>query len=76
MKTNKIVVKAIDNLRLENWRPISLLTIDYKITANAIANRINNSFSKVTIQTQTGFMQGRYIGENIRLILETIDITD
>ena len=26
-------------------------------------------------ETQTGFMKGRYIGENIRLILETIDIT-
>ena len=27
-------------------------------------------------ETQTGFIKGRYIGENIRLILETIDITD
>ena len=27
-------------------------------------------------ETQTGFIKGRYIEENIRLILETIDITD
>ena len=65
-----------DNLLLENWRPISLLNVDYKITAKAIANRIKKVLPKLIHETQTGFMKGRYIGENIRLILETIDITD
>ena len=65
-----------DNLLLENWRPISLLNVDYKITAKAIANRIKKVLPTLIHETQTGFMKGRYIGENIRLILETIDITD
>ena len=65
-----------DNLLLENWRPISLLNVDYKITAKAIANRIKKVLPTLILETQTGFMKGRYIGENIRLILETIDITD
>ena len=65
-----------DILLLENWRPINLLSVDYKITAKAIANRIKKVLPKLIHETQTGFMKGRYIGENIRLILETIDITD
>ena len=65
-----------DNLLLENWRPISLLNVDYKITAKAIANRIKKVLPTLIHETQTGFMKGRYIGENMRLILETIDITD
>ena len=65
-----------DNLLLENWRPISLLNVDYKITAKATANRIKKVLPTLIHETQTGFMKGRYIGENIRLILETIDITD
>ena len=65
-----------DNLLLENWRPISLLNVDYKITVKAIANRIKKVLPTLIHETQTGFMKGRYIGENIRLILEAIDITD
>ena len=64
-----------DNLLLENWRPISVLNVDYKTTAKAIANRFF-FVPKLIHETQTGFMKGRYIRENIRLILETIDITD
>ena len=65
-----------NNLLLENWRPISLLNVDYKIKAKAIANRIKKVLPTLIHETQTGFVKGRYIGENKRLILETIDITD
>ena len=65
-----------DNILLENWRPISLLNVDYKIATKVIANRIKNVLPKLIHETQTGFMKGRYIGENIRLIFETIDYVD
>ena len=60
-------------LRLANWRPISLLNVDYKITSKVIANRMKKVLPDLINNSQTGFLKGRYIGENIRTILETIE---
>ena len=57
---------------LENWRTISLLNVDNKIATKVIANRMKNVLPKLIPESQIGFMKGRYIGENIRLILETL----
>ena len=61
---------------LENWRPISLLNVDYKIATKVIANRMKNVLPKLIHESQTGFMKGRYIGKNIRLILETLEYAE
>ena len=52
---------------VKNWRPITLLNTDYKIAAKAIANRLQNVLPKLINNDQTGFLKGRFIGENIRL---------
>ena len=62
-----------DNSFLENWRPISLLNVDYKIATKAIANRVKKVLPKLIHNSQTGFMKGRYIGENIRQIFEVLE---
>ena len=62
-----------DTTLLKNWRPISLLNIDYKIASKAIANRIKTVLPKIISESQTGFMKGRYIGENKRLLEEILD---
>ena len=53
---------------IKNWRPLSLLNCDYKIVAKAIANQIKSVISKLINNNQTGFIKGRFIGENIRLV--------
>lgn len=62
-----------DITKLDNWRPISLLNVDYKIATKAIANRVKSVINTIIDHTQTGFIKGRYIGENIRLLLEIIE---
>ena len=62
-----------DITSLENWRPISLLNVDYKIATKAIANRVKGVISSLVHNSQTGLIKGRYIGENIRLLFEIID---
>ena len=62
-----------DITSLENWRPISLLNIDYRIATEAIANHVKCVISSLVHNSQTRFIKGRYIGENIRLLFEIID---
>ena len=62
-----------DITTLDNWKPISLLNVDYKIAAKVIANRVKNIITEIIDHSQTGFIKGRYIGENIRLLFEIID---
>ena len=52
---------------LKNWRPLTLLDTIYKIASGAIANRIKWVLDKLINKDQTGFIKGRYIGENTRL---------
>lgn len=65
-----------DTSFLQNWRPISLLNVDYKIAAKVIANRIKPHLNSIINESQTGFIKNRYIGENIRLIYEILETTE
>ena len=57
---------------LKNWRPISLLNVIYKIVASVIANRIKTMLDKIVHEDQKGFISGRFIGENVRLIYDIL----
>lgn len=61
---------------LKNWRPISLLNTVYKIGSAAIANRFKKVLDIIVDSDQTGFISGRYIGENVRLIYDIMQYTE
>lgn len=62
-----------DLLSLENWRPLSMLTTDYKILAKIIANRLNSVLPYIIHEYQTGFMKNRYISQNITELISIIE---
>lgn len=67
--------KAADRRFVRNWRPITLLNTDYKIVTKAIAARLQSCIKAIVHTDQTGFIQARYIGSNLRTIQDVIDYT-
>ena len=65
-----------DTLKLTNWRPITLLNVDYKIASKAIATRIKKVLPQLIHTDQTGFMKDRFIGQNIRLLCDLLEQTE
>ena len=61
---------------LKKWRPISLLNVVYKIGSGCIAGRIKKILHKIISSDQTGFMPGRYIGENTRIVYDLMQYTE
>ena len=71
-----LIPKDENNLMvLSNWRPITLLNVDYKILARAFAKRIQK-MPKLIISDQAGFVKGRYIGQNVRLLNDLMEFTE
>ena len=62
LKISLIPKPQKDIEKIENWRPISLLNVDYKIATKAIANRIKPLITSIIDNAQTGFIKGRFIG--------------
>ena len=68
--------KEKDTLLIKNWRPITLLNQDYKLATKAIATRLCKILPNIIHEDQTGFLKGRYIGENILKITNLMDYVD
>ena len=60
---------------LNNWRPITLLNLDYKIMSKVIARRIERVLPLLVCSDQSGFVKGRYIGQNLRLVNDILEQT-
>ena len=71
-----IAKKDKNTTDLKNWRPISLLNTDYKILAHALSHRLQKVLPEIISKDQNAYMKGRFIGYNIRTILDIIEITN
>ena len=62
----RLIPKKDKNLSyLKNWRPISLLNVDYKISTKPLALRLGKVLPKIIDKPQTSYLKGRFIGENM-----------
>ena len=62
-----------DKRYLANWRPLTLLNTFYKLVSGCITERIKPALDKIIHPDQKGFVAGRYIGEVVRTVYDTID---
>ena len=68
--------KGRDKRYIKNWRPISLLNVDYKICSKALAKKLNEVLPKIISSEQTAYVKNRFIGESGRLISDIIETAD
>ena len=61
---------------MKNWRPIALLNVDYKILAKVLATRLQKVISQLVSPDQTGYIKGRYIDDNVRTMLDILELTN
>ena len=64
--------KKGDRLDPRNWRPITLLNVDYKLASRAIAGRLLKVIHLLVAEDQTCGVPGRYIGENVALLRDVV----
>ena len=72
----KLIPKKDSDLNfVKSWRPLTLLSCDFKIATKAISNRLKTVLPTLISNDQTGFIKDRFIGKNIRTIDSIIKYT-
>ena len=71
--TRLIFKKRGDVKHLKNWRPISLLNVDYKIISKAITLRLSKVLQHIIHPDQTCSVPGRSIFSNVTLLRDVLD---
>lgn len=72
-ETFLVLIPKVDNPELPSqFRPIGLCNVTYKIITKAIVNRIKPLLPILTSNTQTSFVPGRQITDNIVIVQEVL----
>ena len=66
--------KDTDKRFIQNWRPISLLNVNFKIISKALSEKLKKVLPDLISSQQTAYVKNRHIGESGRLISDVIEI--
>jgi hypothetical protein len=67
-----LLPKKENAIQIQQYRPICLLNVSFKIVTKVATNRITKVAHKVVRPSQTAFMPGRHISEGVVVLHETI----
>ena len=75
---NKALIRLIfknkgERCQLKNWRPISLLNVDYKIISKVLTKRLRKLMPNLINEDQTCGVNGRSIQDNLMVLRYVID---
>ena len=69
----RLLHKKGERRDLKNWRPISLLSVDYKILTKVLASRLTSVLQIIVHKGQACFVSGRSIRDSCRVLQYTVD---
>jgi mannosylglycoprotein endo-beta-mannosidase len=67
-----IIPKEKEVKRIQQYRPICMLNVSFKIFTKVMANRLESIACRITKPSQSAFLPGRYIPEGVVVLHETI----
>jgi len=71
--TNIALIPKVDSqVSMKDWRPIALCNVVYKIVAKVLANRLKLVLDKCVSDSQSAFVPGRSILDNVMTPIEII----
>ncbi|GKU89787.1 hypothetical protein SLEP1_g3881 [Rubroshorea leprosula] len=68
-----LIPKVENPYRIEDYRPISLIGVMYKILAKLLANRLRKVLDKIIGEQQMAFIEGRQLMDGVVIANEVID---
>jgi hypothetical protein len=68
----KLIPKGKNNSRVEDWRPITLLTTSYKIISGVVAGRPEVALPYIMGRGQKGFLKYKNMGTCVQNVIDNI----
>jgi hypothetical protein len=68
----KLIPKGKNNTRVEDWRPITLLTSSYKVISGVISSRLETALPYIIGRGQKGFLKYKNMGTCIQNVVDGI----
>lgn len=65
--------EGLDEMEIKNYRPISLLNLDYKIFAGILAFRFKRYLVDFISNDQVSFFPERHLKDNLRVLLNVLE---
>ena len=67
-----LVPKKLDSMEMKDYRPIACCNVIYKVVSKILANRLKKLRPRIIAETQSAFVQGRLLMENVLLASELV----